>query len=129
MPIRNALTIYHAAEYIWHGLDSLTSFNVDVALLDGAAVAGALLHKQYEPASSMMFLLSISDALEDYTLQKAKSLRRSSDRGVAGHICDRIEAHGKQHRADPHSRRGKCRLDSGMPRSYYGYLYFVVHRV
>ena len=51
MPIRNALTIYHSLEYIWHGLDSLTSFRVDVALLDGAAVAGALLHKQYKPAS------------------------------------------------------------------------------
>ncbi len=78
MPIRNALTIYHAAEYIWSGLDSLTDFRCDVALLDGAAVAGALLHKQYKPASSMMFLLSISDALEDYTLQKAKSTLKDS---------------------------------------------------
>ncbi|AMD17693.1 cation transporter [Methanobrevibacter sp. YE315] len=78
IPVRNALTIYHAAEYIWHGLDSLTSFNIDVALLDGAAVTGALLHKHYKPASSMMFLLSISDALEDYTLQKAKSTLKDS---------------------------------------------------
>ena len=78
MPIRNALTIYHAAKYIWHGLDSLTDFRCDVALLDGAAVAGALLHEQYKPASSMMFLLSISDALEDYTLQKAKSTLKDS---------------------------------------------------
>ncbi|MGX8693759.1 MAG: heavy metal translocating P-type ATPase [Methanobrevibacter sp.] len=78
MPIRHALTIYHAAEYVWHGLDSLTDFRCDVALLDGAAVAGALLHKQYKPASSMMFLLSISDALEDYTLQKAKSTLKDS---------------------------------------------------
>ena len=78
MPIRNALTVYHAAKYIWNGLDSLTDFRCDVALLDGAAVAGALLHKQYKPASSMMFLLSISDALEDYTLQKAKSTLKDS---------------------------------------------------
>lgn len=78
VPVRNALTIYHAAEYIWHGLDSLTSFNIDVALLDGAAVTGALLHKHYKPASSMMFLLSISDALEDYTIQKAKSTLKDS---------------------------------------------------
>ena len=78
MPIRNAFTIYHAAKYIWQGLDSLTSFRCDVALLDGAAVAGALLHKQYKPASSMMFLLSISDALEDYTIQKAKSTLKDS---------------------------------------------------
>ena len=77
-PILNALTIYHALEYIWKGLDSLTDFRVDVALLDGAAVAGALLQRQYKPASSMMFLLSISDALEDYTIQKAKSNLKDS---------------------------------------------------
>ena len=59
-------------------MDSLTSFRVDVALLDGAAVTGALLQKQYKPASSMMFLLSISDALEDYTIQKAKSTLKDS---------------------------------------------------
>ena len=78
IPLRKALTVYHAAEYIWHGLDSLTDFRCDVALLDGAAVTGALLHKHYKPASSMMFLLSISDALEDYTLQKAKSTLKDS---------------------------------------------------
>lgn len=78
LPIKNALTIYRALSYIWHGLDSLTDFRVDVALLDGAAVAGALLQKQYQPASSMMFLLSISDALEDYTVQKAKSTLKDS---------------------------------------------------
>ncbi len=78
IPIKNILTIYHALEYVWDGLDSLTSFRIDVALLDGAAVTGALLNGQYQPASSMMFLLSISDALEDYTLQKAKSTLKDS---------------------------------------------------
>lgn len=78
LPIKNALTIYRAIHYVWNGLDSLTDFRVDVALLDGAAVAGALLQGQYQPASSMMFLLSISDALEDYTVQKAKSTLKDS---------------------------------------------------
>ena len=78
IPLRNALTIYNAAEYVYHGLDSLLSFNMDVKLLDGAAVTGALIKKQYQPASSMMFLLSISDALEDYTIQKAKSTLKDS---------------------------------------------------
>ncbi|WP_295114599.1 heavy metal translocating P-type ATPase [uncultured Methanobrevibacter sp.] len=78
IPIKNVLTIYRALRYVAEGLDSLTSFRVDVALLDGAAVAGALLQKQYRPASSMMFLLSISDELEDYTLQKAKSTLKDS---------------------------------------------------
>ena len=78
LPIKNALTIYRAIKYVWAGLDSLTDFRIDVALLDGAAVAGALLQGQYQPASSMMFLLSISDALEDYTVQKAKSTLKDS---------------------------------------------------
>lgn len=78
MPIRNAITLYRAIKYIWNGLDSLTSFRVDVALLDGAAVTGALLQGQYDPASSMMFLLSISDELEHYTVQKAKSTLKDS---------------------------------------------------
>ncbi len=78
IPIRNLLTAYRAARYIWSGLDSLTSFRVDVNLLDGAAVVGSLLKKDFNPASSMMFLLSISDLLEDYTLQKTKSTLKES---------------------------------------------------
>lgn len=76
--IKNILTIMRATKYIWEGLDSLTSFRIDVALLDGAAVAGALYMRDFAPASSMMFLLSISDALEDYTVQKAKSTLKDS---------------------------------------------------
>ena len=76
--IKNILTIMRATKYIWEGLDSLTSFRIDVALLDGAAVAGALYMGDFAPASSMMFLLSISDALEDYTVQKAKSTLKDS---------------------------------------------------
>ena len=78
IPIKNILTIYHAVKYVWEGFDSLTSFRVDVALLDGAAVTGALLQGEFQPASSMMFLLSISDALEEYTVQKAKSTLKDS---------------------------------------------------
>ena len=76
--LKNILTVYRSIDYIWNGLDSLTSFRIDVALLDGAAVAGALWKKDFKPASSMMFLLSISDALEDYTVQKAKSTLKDS---------------------------------------------------
>ena len=72
------MTVYRAAKYIWHALDSLTSFRVDVALLDGAAVTGSLLKRDFDPASSMMFLLSISDLLEDYTLQKTKNTLKES---------------------------------------------------
>ena len=78
IPFKNILTLYHASAYIWHGLDSLTDFRMDVDLLDGAAITGALLQKQFQSASSMMFLISISDALEEYTVQKAKSTLKES---------------------------------------------------
>ena len=77
-PIKTILTINRSVRYLWNGLDSLISFRVDVALLDGAAVLGALWKKEYQPAGSMMFLLAISDALEDYTVQKAKSTLKDS---------------------------------------------------
>ena len=51
---------------------------MDVALLDGAAILGSLYKKNFAPASSMMFLLSISDLLEEYTMQKTKSTLKDS---------------------------------------------------
>ncbi|MGN0093699.1 MAG: heavy metal translocating P-type ATPase [Methanobrevibacter sp.] len=76
--IRNAITLIKAVKYIAKGLDSLTSFRIDVDLLDGSAVTGSLLKRDFEPASSMMFLLSISDLLEEYTVQKSKSTFKES---------------------------------------------------
>ena len=78
LPLKIFFTFMHASKFLWEGFDSLTSFRVDVALLDGAAVAGALWMGDYGPATSMMFLLSVSDALEDYTVQKAKSTLKDS---------------------------------------------------
>ena len=70
--------LYHAAHYLYQGLDSLTSFRADVALLDGTAIAASLITRNYKSVGSMMFLLSISDMLEDYTMQKTKSTLKSS---------------------------------------------------
>ncbi|MCI6775033.1 heavy metal translocating P-type ATPase [Methanobrevibacter boviskoreani] len=78
LDIINAITLIKAVKYIAKGLDSLTSFRIDVDLLDGSAVTGSLLKKDFEPASSMMFLLSISDLLEEYTVQKSKSTFKES---------------------------------------------------
>lgn len=76
--IKNIITIYKSINYLKKGLDSLTSFRIDVDLLDGAAVAGSLYKKDFQPASSMMFLLSISDMLEEYTMQKSKNTFKNS---------------------------------------------------
>ena len=78
IPFRKVRMLYHAAHYLHHGLDSLTSFRADVALLDGTAIAASLITRNYKSVGSMMFLLSISDMLEDYTMQKTKSTLKSS---------------------------------------------------
>lgn len=78
IPFRKVRMLYRAAHYIYHGLDSLTSFRADVALLDGTAIAASLITRNYKSVGSMMFLLSISDMLEDYTMQKTKSTLKSS---------------------------------------------------
>ena len=78
IPLRKLRMLYHTSSYIWRGLDSLTSFRADVALLDGTAITASLLTKNYKSVGSMMFLLSISEMLEDYTMQKTKSTLKSS---------------------------------------------------
>ncbi|MDL2271388.1 heavy metal translocating P-type ATPase, partial [Methanobrevibacter sp. OttesenSCG-928-I08] len=60
------------------GLKSLMSFEINVALLDGVAIAGSLLDKSFSSVSSLMFLLSISDLLESYTVKRAKNTLQSS---------------------------------------------------
>ena len=78
IPFRKLRMLYHASKYVWNGLDSLTSFRADVALLDGTAITASLLTKNFKSVGSMMFLLSISDMLEDYTMQKTKSTLKNS---------------------------------------------------
>ncbi len=78
IPLKKLRILYYASDYILKGLDSLTSFRVDVALLDGTATAASLYHGNFASVGSMMFLLSISDMLEEYTMQKTKNTLKSS---------------------------------------------------
>lgn len=78
VPLQKLMLLYYASDYILKGLDSLTSFRVDVALLDGTATAVSLYHGNYSSVGSMIFLLSISDMLEEYTMQKTKNTLKSS---------------------------------------------------
>lgn len=78
IPLRRLRMFYYASRYIFRGLDSLVNLRADVALLDGTAIAGSLLTKNYKSVGSMMFLLSISEMLEDYTMQKTKNSLKNS---------------------------------------------------
>lgn len=78
IPLRRIRLLAHAIPYIWRGLDSLTSFRIDVALLDGTAIAASLYKGNFNSVGSMIFLLGISDLLEDYTMQKTKNTLKNS---------------------------------------------------
>lgn len=78
IPIRRLRLFYHMMPYIFDGISSLTSFRADVALLDASAIIGSLYKKEYKSIGSMLFLLSISDLLEEYTVQKTKNSLRDS---------------------------------------------------
>lgn len=69
-PIRNALTLYQAVQYLKEGLNSLRHKRVDVPVLDATSITVSLLSKQWNTARNIMFLLSISQLLEDYTKKK-----------------------------------------------------------
>lgn len=67
MPIRVAVTLWRAFGYWGKALDSLLEANINVAVLDGAAVAVAIVQGPYNTENSIVFLLSLSGLLESYT--------------------------------------------------------------
>lgn len=71
-PVRNIITIAKAAGYILKGLDSLLQCRMDVAVLDAASISASLLQSNFKTASSVMFLLKLSDLLENYTKQRTR---------------------------------------------------------
>ena len=67
MPLKWMVTIVRATKFIRRGLRSLWRGSIDVDVLDGAAITASLLYQSPKTASSIMFLLTISDLLSDYT--------------------------------------------------------------
>lgn len=72
LPIRTALTIWNCSKYMIRALDNLLQFRMNVAVLDGTAIGASMLSGNMSTASSVMFLLGLSDLLEDYTRQRTK---------------------------------------------------------
>lgn len=72
LPIRTALTIWNGSKYMIRALDNLLQFRMNVAVLDGTAIGASMLSGNMSTASSVMFLLGLSDLLEDYTRQRTK---------------------------------------------------------
>lgn len=78
MPIRKIMVIWRSLKFFKKGIGSLLNADINVDVLDAASIAAAMSQKQYNTASSIMFLLSISELLEDYTRKKTKSQLKNS---------------------------------------------------
>ncbi len=77
-PVRNAITVLNAMPYVWNGLKTLAAGRIEVPVLDGTTIGVSLLTNDYSTASSIMFLLGLSEILEDYTHRKSvEDLARS----------------------------------------------------
>lgn len=71
--IRTIFTIFNSIKFIKAGMNSLLQGKCSVEVLDAAAVTASMLQGNFNTASSIMFLLNISDILEDYTRKKTRS--------------------------------------------------------
>ncbi|MBO6141767.1 MAG: heavy metal translocating P-type ATPase [Ruminococcus sp.] len=72
MPIRKAFIAYRALKYIGKGVNCLVDMDMKVEMLDAASIGISLARGNFTTASSVMFLLSLSGMLEDYTKERAE---------------------------------------------------------
>ncbi len=75
MPVksRQLYTVIRALPYIKQGLLSLGKKKINVEVLDATAIGASLLYKNYNTASSTMFLLGLSDLLLEFSNMRAKN--------------------------------------------------------
>lgn len=78
MEIHKILLLFKSAKFIGKGLKSLLNMKINVEVLDAASIGAAMIQKEYSTASSIMFLLNISELLEEYTRKKAKNVLSKS---------------------------------------------------
>ena len=71
--IRLAITILQGIGYAKEGLKALFSHNLNVAVLDAAAITASILRDDHDTASSVMFLLGLGDILEEWVRKKSIS--------------------------------------------------------
>ena len=80
-PISKALIIYSGLKYIARGISTLFDGKLTVEVLDGASIGACLAQKNYNTAGTVMFLLSVSALLEDYTRARTKAALTDSYKG------------------------------------------------
>ena len=70
-PIRAGITMITSAKYIWKGLTTLARRRIEVPVLDATAIGVSIFRGDISTASSVMFLLSLGEILEEWTHKKS----------------------------------------------------------
>ena len=77
-PARAVVTTLTAVPYLYRGIKSVLTMNVNVDLLDAVAIAASLYLRDFTTAGSVMFLLKISDILAEYTQSRTRCALRQN---------------------------------------------------
>ena len=73
MPLRNALTFCRALPFFCRAIENLfAEHRLNVAVLDGTAIASSLLQNDFRTASAVMYLLRLGDDLEEWTHRRSR---------------------------------------------------------
>lgn len=70
-PIRAGITMITSVKYIWKGLTTLIRRRIEVPVLDATAIGVSIFRGDISTASSVMFLLSLGEILEEWTHKKS----------------------------------------------------------
>lgn len=71
--IRRVLAVCISVRFIWKGIMCLLKGKMDVSILDALSIGISILRGDYATACSVMFMLRLSETLEDWTRKKALS--------------------------------------------------------
>ena len=71
VPVTTAIAIVRSLKYIHEGLKALLHGRLSVAVLDATAVSVSMLRGDFSTASSVMFMLSLGEILEEWTHKKS----------------------------------------------------------
>lgn len=83
-PIRTVLTTLKSVKYIYRGVCTLAQRKLEVPVLDATAIGVSVFRGDTNTASSVMFLLSIGEILEEWTHKKSvDDLARSMSLNVS----------------------------------------------
>ena len=76
VPVTTAIAIVRSLKYIHEGLKALLHGRLSVAVLDATAVSVSMLRGDFSTASSVMFMLSLGEILEEWTAWRTDCVKR-----------------------------------------------------